>query len=99
MHEEGLITGGASSKSKILNKRHLEHSSSNKVTCKVNRRTHREKPKTKVRKDFVFAYPAVDSLSESCDKGGIGEPPLSSDGVLDKNKLPPISETNVMGEL
>lgn len=48
--------------------------------------------------DF-HAYPADDSLSESCDNGGIGEPPLSSDGVLDKNKLPPISETNVMGEL
>lgn len=46
-----------------------------------------------------FAYPADDSLSESCGKGGTGEPPLSSDGVLDKNKLPPISETNVMGEL
>jgi hypothetical protein len=30
---------------------------------------------------------------------GIGEPPLSSDGVFDKNKLPPISETNVIGEL
>lgn len=45
------------------------------------------------------AYPAEDSLSESCGSGGIGEPPLSSDGVLDKNKLPPISETNVMGEL
>lgn len=53
--------------------------------------------KQKVRR--IFAYPADDSLIESCGKGGIGEPPLSSDGVLDKNKLPPISETNVMGEL
>lgn len=49
-------------------------------------------------KDF-FAYPVEDSLNESCDNGGTGEPPLSSDGVLDKNKLPPISETKVMGEL
>ena len=50
---------------------------------------------------FFFAYPAVaeDSLNESCDNGGMGEPPLSSDGVLDKNKLPPISETKVIGEL
>lgn len=53
---------------------------------------------TRCRRLF-FAYPAEDSLSESCDKGGTGEPPLSSDGVLDKNKLPPISETKVMGEL
>jgi hypothetical protein len=30
---------------------------------------------------------------------GTGDPPLSSDGVFDKNKLPPNSETNVMGEL
>lgn len=31
--------------------------------------------------------------------GGTGEPPDSSDGVFDKNKLPPNSDTNVMGEL
>lgn len=51
-----------------------------------------------------FAYPADDSLSESwcwvwLFGGGTGDPPLSSDGVFDKNKLPPNSETNVMGEL
>lgn len=31
--------------------------------------------------------------------GGTGEPPDSSDGVFDKNKLPPSSDTSVMGEL
>ena len=46
------------------------------------------------------AYPAENaSFDESWCGGGIGDPPLSSDGVFDKNKLPPISETNVMGEL
>jgi hypothetical protein len=55
----------------------------------------------KQRRTLLFAYPAAanDSLPESCDIGGTGEPPLSSDGVFDKNKLPPISETKVMGEL
>lgn len=31
--------------------------------------------------------------------GGTGEPPDSSDGVFDKNKLPPSSDTSVIGEL
>lgn len=31
--------------------------------------------------------------------GGTGDPPDSSDGVFDKNKLPPSSETSVIGEL
>lgn len=31
--------------------------------------------------------------------GGTGDPPDSSDGVLDKNRLPPSSETSVIGEL
>lgn len=31
--------------------------------------------------------------------GGTGEPPDSSDGVFDKNKLPLNSDTNVIGEL
>lgn len=31
--------------------------------------------------------------------GGTGDPPDSSDGVFDKNRLPPSSETNVIGEL
>lgn len=45
-----------------------------------------------------MAYP--DEFWESCGVvGGTGEPPDSSDGVLDKNKLPPNSDTNVMGEL
>lgn len=30
---------------------------------------------------------------------GTGEPPDSSDGVFDRNKLPPSSDTNVIGEL
>lgn len=50
-----------------------------------------------------ISYPTIEdkSLFESCcvRGGGTGEPPLSSDGVFDKNKLPPISETNVIGEL
>lgn len=50
-----------------------------------------------------IAYPAEDAsfADESCctSGGGTGEPPLSSDGVFDKNKLPPNSETSVMGEL
>lgn len=52
----------------------------------------------------TIAYPAKDAsfADESCctkGEGGIGEPPLSSDGVFDKNKLPPNSETSVIGEL
>lgn len=31
--------------------------------------------------------------------GGTGDPPDSSDGVFDKNRLPPSSETSVIGEL
>lgn len=48
------------------------------------------------------SYPAVTDppVCASCGvSGGTGEPPESSDGVLDKNKFPPSSETNVMGEL
>jgi hypothetical protein len=66
------------------------------IAAKIKRKT--GKAKTMCETDF-HAYPAEDSLSESCGNGGTGEPPDSSDGVLDKNKLPPISETNVMGEL
>lgn len=32
-------------------------------------------------------------------RGGTGDPPDSSDGVFDKNRLPPSSETSVIGEL
>lgn len=32
-------------------------------------------------------------------KGGTGDPPDSSDGVFDKNRLPPSSDTSVIGEL
>lgn len=32
-------------------------------------------------------------------RGGTGDPPDSSDGVFDKNKLPPSSDTSVIGEL
>lgn len=31
--------------------------------------------------------------------GGTGLPPESSDGVFDRNRLPPNSETSVIGEL
>lgn len=44
------------------------------------------------------SYPGV--AEPSCeDNGGTGEPPDSSDGVFDRNKLPPSSDTSVIGEL
>lgn len=57
---------------------------------------------------FFFSYPGAifEPLPEAllpsplCGvSGGTGDPPDSSDGVLDKNRLPPNSETNVIGEL
>lgn len=51
----------------------------------------------------LFPYPGVEWLPLSwCwifGVSGTGDPPESSDGVFDRNKLPPSSETNVMGEL
>lgn len=52
---------------------------------------------------FSFSYPDDEWLPLSwCwifGVNGTGDPPESSDGVFDRNKLPPSSETNVMGEL
>lgn len=43
---------------------------------------------------------AAEAPPVSCGvNGGTGLPPESSDGVFDKNKFPPNSETNVIGEL
>lgn len=57
--------------------------------------------------DCINSYPAVAWAEELYAlpswafgvKGGTGDPPDSSDGVFDKNKLPPSSETSVIGEL
>lgn len=51
--------------------------------------------------DFsVYSYPDDEKFWVSCGvSGGTGDPPDSSDGVLDKNKFPPNSETSVIGEL
>lgn len=47
---------------------------------------------------YIISYPGV--TWPSCGvSGGTGEPPESSDGVFDRNKFPPNSDTNVMGEL
>lgn len=53
---------------------------------------------------FTWSYPGVlwlllepSWIFGVC--GGTGDPPESSDGVFDKNKLPPSSDTNVIGEL
>lgn len=46
--------------------------------------------------DTLFAPPPSWVFGVS---GGTGDPPDSSDGVFDKNRLPPSSETSVIGEL
>lgn len=55
---------------------------------------------------FFISYPGTEPLPEAllpsplCGvSGGTGDPPDSSEGVFDKNRLPPNSETNVIGEL
>lgn len=49
---------------------------------------------------IFFSYPEALLPSPLCGvSGGTGDPPDSSDGVFDKNRLPPNSETNVIGEL